>query len=78
MVAPLLLVHGIFHYAANMLPIASDADPVRSLIESRSLRWRSFWLAYAAMYVLLLSTPALSQSGPAIPADRRFAAKYSC
>jgi hypothetical protein len=33
----------------------------------RSLRWRNFWLAYVAMYVLLLSTPALSQSGPASP-----------
>lgn len=50
-----------------MLPIVSDADPVRSLIESRSLRGRSFRLALAAMCFLLVSTPALSQSGPAAP-----------
>lgn len=50
-----------------MLPIVSDADTVRSLIESRSLRGRSFLLALVAMCFLLLSIPALSQPDSAIP-----------
>jgi len=45
-----------------MLPIASDAATVRSLIVSQSFR-----LVLAVIGVLLLSTPALSQPDTAIP-----------
>ncbi len=45
-----------------MLPIASDAAIVRSLIVSQSFR-----LVLAVIGVLLLSPPALSQSDPATP-----------
>lgn len=50
-----------------MLPIVSDADTVRSLIESRSFRERSSRLALAGISLLLLSTPALSQPDSATP-----------
>src|SRR5687767_5625487 len=48
-----------------MLPIASDAATVRSLIVSQSFR-----LVLAVIGVLLLSPPALSQSDPATPLSR--------
>lgn len=48
-----------------MLAIISDAATVRSLIVSQSFR-----LVLAAICVLLLSSPALSQSDPATPLSR--------
>jgi len=55
----------MFHYAATMLAIISDAATVRSLIVSQSFR-----LVLAAIGVLLMSSPALSQSDQATPLSR--------
>lgn len=47
--------------------IASTTNPDRYPREPRLLQGRNLWLVCAAIFVLLLSTPALPQSGPATP-----------
>ncbi len=50
-----------------MLRTAAVANPVRSFIETRSIRSRRSWLVIAVVYGLLVSTLALSDSGPVVP-----------
>lgn len=46
---------------------SSIARPGRSRTEAPSLPGRRFWLALAAVFILLVSVPSRSQPEPAIP-----------